>query len=529
MKNNIIYIVVVLLLAVGTSCTKDWLEIPEEGLIPQENFYKTNEDNIQGLAAVYDMMQVLNAQDWSSLHHIKTILSDEARAGGNDEGDQPEYHEFDDYAITPLNTKIKDIWERLYYAVYRANVVIANVGEASNSDAVKAEAYALRAYLYFELVNLFDEVPLVLTELLPSEYYMEASTVEAIYAQIEADLKMAIAGLPSKADQESWRVADGFANALMGKVLIFQEKYTEAIPYLEAVSGYGLYSDYADVLKIPSEYGTESMFEIGYVNTEGWNWGNYNIWGDGRAQENNIHWILCGPREGFYNSYDTALVDGSDKKLGIVLPVFQGWGAMPPTKKMYDEFDGLDPRRDLTVMYEDDLNMPAYNVSLRARLKKDDGTLENFPTGGFQHEGQGVLRLKYGTWKSEGGQADSDEPGLNMGTNLRVMRYAEVLLLLSEAYVQANRAGDAIPLIESLRDRAGYTAPVTSVDMDVIEYEKVAELSYEGHRFYDMIRWGKGAEMSREGATFTDKYSKLPIPQAELDANPNLMQNKYWR
>ncbi|WP_282037941.1 RagB/SusD family nutrient uptake outer membrane protein [Saccharicrinis aurantiacus] len=525
MRKIIYKLMIISLVLLTGSCTKSWLEISEEGLIPKEDFYKTNEDNIMALAAVYDMIQVLNAQDWSSLYHIKTVLSDEARAGGNDEGDQPEYHEFDDLKFTPNNTKINDIWTRLYYAVFRANVVLENVGEAPNSDVVKAEAYALRAYLYFELVNLFDEVPLVLTELLPDEYYMEASSVEAIYAQIEADLQMAIDGLPEKADQEDWRIAKGFANAMMGKVLIFQNKHSEAIPFLEAVSGYALGSDFEDVLKIPSEYGPESVFEIGYVNSEGWNWGNYNIWGKGREQENNIHWILCGPREGFYTDYDTTHVDG--ERPGIQLGVFQGWGALPPTKKMYDLFDVNDPRRKSTLLDEVELADPMYNVSLRARKEINDKP-ENIPTGSLQHEGAGVLRLKYGTWASEGGQGSGDEPGLNMGTNLRIMRYAEVLLLKAEAYVVAGGGDPAVP-IQELRTRAGFTTPVGTVDMDVIEKERIAELSYEGHRFYDLIRWGKGSELDREGVTFTEKYSKLPIPQPELQANPNLMQNKYWK
>ncbi|WP_068471957.1 RagB/SusD family nutrient uptake outer membrane protein [Saccharicrinis aurantiacus] len=506
MKKNIYKLFAILLVLVSTSCSKDWLEIPEEGLIPQEDFYKTDEDNLQALAAVYDMIQVVNAQDWVSLYHIKTVLSDEARAGGSDDGDQPEYHDLDDLKHTPNNTKISDLWGRLYFGIYRANIVIKNVGEAPNSAVVKAEAYALRAYLYFELVNLFDEVPLVLTELLPSEYFMEASSVEAIYAQIEADLTMAIADLPEKGDQDPWRIAKGFANAMMGKALIFQEKYSEAVPYLEAVKGYALESDFSEVLKKSTEYGTESLFEIGYSTFEGWNWGNYNIWGDGRAQENNIHWILCGPRDTHWSA-----ADGGD----IAIEMFAGWGALPPTRKMYDAFDVNDPRRKGTVLDNDELAAPEYNVS----LKDADG--------GYQHEGAGVLRLKYGTWNDEGGLGDGDEPGLNMGTNLRIMRYAEVILLLAEAYVQTG--GDAAGEIQKLHNRVGMTDPVGTVDMTVIEKERIAELSYEGHRFYDLIRWGKGSELDREGVTFTEKYSKLPIPQTELDANPNLVQNKYWR
>ncbi|PCH69960.1 MAG: RagB/SusD family nutrient uptake outer membrane protein [Bacteroidales bacterium] len=524
MKKNIYKVIAIFLVLFTASCTKDWLEIPEEGLIPKEDFYKTNEDNLQALAAIYDMIQVANAQDWSSIYHIKTVLSDEARAGGSDDGDQPEYHEFDDFKFTPNNTKIKDIWERLYYAVFRANVVIENVGEAPNSDVVKAEAYALRAYLYFELVNLFDEVPLVLKELLPAEYSMEVSTNEVIYAQIEADLKMAITGLPEKGDQDPWRVAKGFANAMMGKALIFQNKHAAAIPYLETVSGYSLANDFSEVLKKSTEYGDESLFEIGYVNSEGWNWSNFNIWDRGREQENNIHWILCGPREGFFNDSDTTYVAG--KRPGIIMPMFQGWGALPPTLKMYNSFDPADPRRLATLLSNDELAAPEYNVSLRAR-QVIDGELENIPTGSFQHEGAGVLRLKYGTWKDEGGLGNSDEPGLNMGTNLRIMRYAEVLLLKAEAYVIAG--GDAASAIQELHDRAGIIDVVADVDMEMIEKERIAELSYEGHRFYDLIRWGKGSELSRDGTTFSEKYSKLPIPQSELDANSKLIQNKYWR
>ncbi len=511
MKTIKYIILLTVIISAGFSCSEDWLDIEQKGAILQEDYFSTDDECLSSLAAVYDMIQVTNEQDWSSLFHMKLILSDESNAGGENEGDQPEYHEMDDYAFTPSNTKIYDVWENLYYAVYRANVVITKVVDSTAArKIIIAEAKALRAYLYFELVNLYGSVPLVTTIPETSEdYYVAKSTEADIWAQIETDLEEAIPDLPLRSETEEgseWRIAKGFAQAMLGKALIFEEKYSDALPYLTAVieSGeYALVDDFDRVLRYENEYGSESLFEIGYVTTEGHNWSNFDYWDEARLQEINLHWILDGPRDGFFTPGDS-------------LEMFAGWGAAPAKENSYDFFNDDDPRRAYTVLSEAEL------AEIGASLRDDSDEL--------QHEGEGYLRMKYTTWNDEtsGTDGNGDEPGLNIGTNIRVMRYAEVYLLAAEAYLGNGDPANAATMINYVRARpsVNYT-PLTSATWEDLKYERATELCYEGHRFYDLVRWGDAEEVLGD-LGFESKYSHFPIPQSELDANPSLVQNDPW-
>ncbi len=500
---SIIFKILVFMLIVSTSvaCSESWLEIEQKGVKSQDEFYQTDDECISAIAAVYDMLQGCYAVDWESLWHVKTVITDEVNACGSDVGDQPEYQLINLFENTPSNTKLYGIWKRLYFAAYRANVVIAKVDpNTPEKKKVVAEAKALRAYVYFELVNLFGEVPLVLAEQTPAEYYVEKSSVVDIYIQIEKDLKEAAVDLPLKKDimgtSNAWRITKGFALALHGKALLFQEKYGEAATILGSViasNQYGLVDDFDRVLRHENEYGEESLFELGYVTTEGHTWGNNTFqWGQDRKQENNIHWQLCGYRD---------LNGGTSDLLG-------GWGHNQPTQAIYDYFKTDDPRRDVSLMDTLDFR------TLYPTSKTPDG---------WQNEGK--IRFKYGTWKDE---TDMDAtPELNYGTNFRVMRYAEVLLLAAEAYLKDSQEAKAVIEFNKVRERAGYDQ-VTSLTMEDIKYEKTAELSFEGFRYYDLVRWGDAA--AKLGARgYEAKHAHFPIPQQELDSNPSLTQNDPWK
>lgn len=499
--------IVILLTVLSSSCSEDWLEIEQKGSSAQEDYYTTDDECISALTSIYDEIQAFNAQDWESLFHEKTLLSDEVNAGGASSSDNPEYHELNEYSFIASNTKVYAAWKGLYYAIYRANVVLENVkGETAEQVIILAEAKALRAYLYFEVVNLFGQAPLITeTPKSSNDYLVKKTSVDSIYAQIETDLTEAIPDLQEEdiTDNTDWRIKKGFAQALMGKVLIFQEKYSDALPYLQAVieSGdYGLEDDYSRIIRYDTEFGKESLFEISYSAGEGFNWDNYP-WDEKRAQENNIHWILCGPRSGYFE--------------GGSLEMFGGWGAAPPKQLAYNFFNSDDPRRGYNMISEDSL------IALGGSMRDASGDL--------QHEGEGFIRLKYTTWTDEASSDDGAIPGLNIGTNIRIMRYAEVLLLAAEAYVQTGDGASAATEINKVRARpsVNYTKLATAT-MDDVKYERRCELCFEGHRFFDLIRWGD-AESTLGSLGFTSKYEKFPIPQSEIDANPNLVQNDPWK
>ncbi|MEZ7506218.1 RagB/SusD family nutrient uptake outer membrane protein [Flavobacterium sp. Arc2] len=301
--------------------------------------------------------------------------------------------------------------------------------------------------------------------------------------------------LPDKsAVKYNFRVSKGTAQALLGKVLVFEGKTLEAIPYLKAVIDNPAHDLEPDVSKVwlkDSEFGIESLFEIGYISTAGNDWGNFN-WG-GRT-ESNIHAQLMGPRgDGFFNLTGTGIING--------------WGFNLPTAKILTAFDaaGDVKRKAATVMSEAELN--AFGGSLT----------------GSPWDYEGGIRTKYATRSSETSSTGVAE--LNYGINWRLFRYAEVLLLAAEAYNKEGQDGNARIELNKIRKRAGLadvSSTLTGTNLfNAIANEKFLELAFEGQRFWDLVRWGRAsAELSSKG--YTSKNDLYPIPASEIAKNKAL-------
>jgi hypothetical protein len=414
-----------------------------------------------------------------------------------------------------------------YWGIYRANLIIENV--KPESDVKKrsiAEAKTLRALYYFDLVTLWGKVPLVTaTAKTPSEYNNPRAETSAIWAQIEKDLNEAIADLPLRSQYSSkdlCRVSKGFAQALLGKSLLFQQKYGDAAKIFQIVidsKEYELNTDYSQILRLSSEFGKESLFEISYSSDKNYDWNNFQWGNNGRNSENNIHWELCGPRgDGYFSGGKTGMI--------------AGWGFCYPTKKIYDAFVNANDsvRKKSSVMSESDL------ISFGGKLRNADAG-NAMPWGC-----EGYIRLKYGSWASES-LTGSSITELNYGTNYRIMRYADVLLMAAEAY---NKSGDDLNArlcINKVRARVKQADLTESGDalFQKIVIERQLELAFEGVRFQDLKRWGlakstlanngtliptgKGDYLTVDGAGFKDKNMLLPIPEQEISVNPLSSQN----
>jgi starch-binding outer membrane protein, SusD/RagB family len=241
MKNLIINTTISCLsvMMIFSSCKK-FLDQEVPGAYAEEDFYKTDLDATQAVTAVYDMMQAHYNNNWGSLYMVKTLLSDESNAGGSDAGDQPGYQTLDNYNFDATNDKVRDAWRMSYFTIYRANKVInRTLPETDLRKRLIAEAKFLRAYNYFELVSLWGDVPLVLNDIPPAQYTTTGRKPKAtVYAQIEKDLLEAIPNLPLKTAYvggDRFRVSKGTAQALLGKALLYQQKYAEAATQFEAV------------------------------------------------------------------------------------------------------------------------------------------------------------------------------------------------------------------------------------------------------------------------------------------------------
>ncbi len=476
------------------SACDDFIDVADPNRLDVETFYNTDEDASQALFATYDILQWhQNNWGWASPILVKTLPSDEGTGGGSDPSDQLPYQNLDDMNFDAANTAVYALWSIQYWGIYRANLVINNV-EASTPirERYIAEAKALRAYFYLELVTAFGDVPLILDELTPDQYQQTRVAASEIYDQIEMDLTEAAAVLPVKSAYDAsdrFRVSRGTAQSLLGRAHLFQEEWAEAASALDQVinSGeYGLEADFGAVFSEAAELGTESIFEAVFIETFGYDWGG-NGFAWGQRAESNIHIQLMGPREGEFTLTDSMVV---------------GWGFNQPTQKMYDAFTAADLRRQHTVWSEQELIDAGGSAT------------------GNAYDYEGYIRRKYGSFNSE---SDGDVGQLNYGTNWRLMRYADVLLMAAEAHFNNSGSATALGYINQVRNRAGL-ADLTTLTLNDIVTERQLELAFEGHRYLDLIRWGL-ATQELDGFQ-AGKHELFPIPQDEvlaggLSQNPN--------
>lgn len=482
-------------MVLSTGCKK-FLEQDVPGRLTEQTFYKTDTDAQQAVIGIYDLMQAHYNSSWVSMFMVKTLLSDDANAGGSGPGDQEAYQSLDNFNHDADNAAVLGVWRLAYGTIYRANKVINNV--APENDLRKrliAEAKVLRAYNYLDLVSLWGDVPLVTGDISPSQYQsVGRAKKEDVYALIVKDLQEAMADLPLKSSYpaaDKFRVSKGTAQALLGKAYLYQQKWAEAAAQFETVitSGqYGLEASIGKVFSRAGEFGIESIFEVSYTNGRNYNWGNFPWdW----QPESNIHIQLMGPRSDYYTKAP------ADSLIG-------GWGFMSPKAKLYNAFVAAG-----------DVNRRSNSVMSEAELKAAGGNWTS-PTA-WDYEG--YFQRKYGTFSTQTSSSGADVAELNYGTNWRLIRYADVLLMAAEANYRANNEGKALIYLNQVRQRTATALPALNVGgaalFQAIVTERQLELAFEGFRFVDLVRWGLAAqELGSLG--YQPKHALLPIPSQDI-------------
>lgn len=525
MKTLFLILISVLVL----SCEKTFLDTSPQGLINKGDFYKTDADATSAVASAYQMLEAINASPWNSLWMMKELPSGDILCGGGQRGDQPPYEEIAEFRYGSDNTVITKAYSMAYYTIQRTNLVIDNVQpDNAYKKAVIAEAKTIRAFMYFDLVTLWGSVPLVLHNLELGNYQQPQNTISEIWTQIEKDLTEAIPDLPVKSQMKTAkldvsRISKGTAQSLLGKALLYEKKNAQAAAQFQTVidsKEYDLVPDYARVLRKDTEFGIESVFEVSYSSDQNNTWNTTNIWGNpGRTVHDNVHWQLTGPRgDDWFKSGNSG--------------INAGWGFASPTLELYYSYvnNGDSIRKHVAIMDEKEL------IALGGKLRSASNN--SYPYGSA-----GLIRLKYGTWADETTPANSSATAeRNYGTNLRVIRYADVLLMAAEAYLLDGKPDKAIPLFNLVHQRAKLT-PVTTLTLANIKTERKLEFSFEGIRFQDLLRWGDAAtelanfgkyyylgtfkngveeKIDVQGGGFKQKNVYFPIPYVELMTNPKM-------
>jgi hypothetical protein len=468
-------------------CT-DFLTEDLKGNFSSATFYQNDKQALQALTGAYHAITFSNPDN--SLWVFGDVASDDAVKGGNP-GDQSEITYIDKYTTDANNGFVSNFWRFTYEGIARANNVIANVPEVVMDEAVKAriigEAKFLRAYGYFNLVNVFGKVPLKLLPQLTSEtIHVPLSEVADIWAQIEKDLTEAAPVLPvTYSSADNGRITRGAALAMLGKTALYQGKWAAAIAGFVQVDALGIYRllpVYADLFRLKNENGSESLFEIQHLSNQ-----------NPQTGSTLNQWFAPSPEGGYYfNAPTQGLVDAFEKSAG----------------------GETDPRLDASVGRDGQpwLNGDLFNAGWS-------------PTGYLTKKHQQPLSEVSSSLKGDG------------SLNYTYLRYADVLLMKAEAYNETGRADSALANLNRVRQRARASfagtppadllADILTTDQALlrtaIRHERRVELAQEFHRYFDLMRWGKSEAESALGVLFNyDTNRWFPIPQAEIDANQGI-------
>src|SRR6201996_2508429 len=260
-------------LASTVSCNKFLDKTPEDAFqVTSLDYLKTAADYQTMEISVYTPLQWLN-----QVVPIGDIASDNAVAGGESASDVLDLQQIDQYRPTPTNGTLAGIWQYAYEGINRANYLTEYkttnpAGQQVNfpgKDALYGEVYFLRAFYYFTLVKMFGNVPLFTDKRIDisATGQIKQSPKEAVYLSIENDLNAAIAVLPPTQPGQAGRATKYAAQALLGKVYLYQGKYDSAATVLQSVisaSAFTLVPDFKSIFLLAGENGPESVFEIQY-------------------------------------------------------------------------------------------------------------------------------------------------------------------------------------------------------------------------------------------------------------------------
>jgi hypothetical protein len=385
----------------------------------------------------------------------------------------------------------------VYLLINRANTVLLKAPDVSDNvalrDRVVGEAKFLRAWAYNELVSQWGSVPMYTEPVSSSSGFKPKSTEDEIYALIISDLTDAATKLPTSYDNpDRGRATKGAANALLGRVQMQKGDYAAAKTALMQVVNSGLYNlmpDYTDNFLEETEFNSESVFEVVFFD----------------RGDNNFNW-------GGYNTGDGASVPVSTVRNQEYCPI--AWRNLIPSNKYLNEFEANDPRYKKSVYETGD------------KYNNNANTLTDAEQNGESSVVNGVTKkVSWRKFMLIYKDNNTFHPG---GINQRLIRYADVLLMLAECEAEAGTVATAVGYINQVRKRPSVNMPnVTAANKNdaikAIMHERMVELGDESVRNIDMLRWRKkGYYPSIVPDPKPGQVNMLPIPFAETSANPNL-------
>lgn len=476
------------------SCSASFLETTPASQVNEEDFYKTDDDFLKAICAVYHQCQDRIVQNMQ----YTLPLSDEAHAGGGSPTDFGDLQRLEIYNIDANANG--GWWSGCYTGIYRANIVLQKLdlpNEASEAVArqIRGEAHFMRALFFQCLHQMYGGVVLIDHPLTPSEYFEQTrATEQATYEFILADLAKAVEYLPTTVDASNLgRVTKDAALMIKARLVLqandqskMDEVATDMVGMIES-GRYELYPDFRQMWLREGEFSRESIWDI--VNTSKAVWGN---WGNQMGGEGHSTVRQQGGR-------------GLQDPRGIL---DDGWGSCNPTKWLADQFDKVNDTR-----YEGTL------VDYEKLKTEVEGFRVSDPSGWYMYSGFGGWKYHPKTgYSSVGGVRE-----LNYEMNHRYIRFAETLMIAAETIARGSKydIAKAQEYLDLIRKRAFgdkfVQRPITKENWkQVIIEERNLEFALEGFRYWDLMRLDLGEQyLGSLGWKPFHKY--MPIPQATIN------------
>jgi tetratricopeptide (TPR) repeat protein len=493
MKNiQISILVLALLMAAG--CSKSFLENPPLTTVTDETYPENANDAYLVTNAAYN-----NLRNWwfEGGYPLADIMVDDQTKGSED-GSNPDLQQFETFSFTPSHGYLLAWYQTLYQCVRYANIVIEKVPPISMNQDTKAryiaEARFLRAFVYFNLVRLWGDVPKITT--INPERTVARVPAQEIYDEIIIpDLETAAEVLPEKSEYpaaDMGRATRGAAKALLARVYLHLGDYDNAEKYAEEVIQSGQYSldpDWSRVFSVEGQWGPGSIFELGALAENKSQGGNQ--FGNTQGVRGTPNW---------------------------------GWGFGRPSWDYINHFEQDDPRLDASVIF---LGEVLHGVLIEGSSLTSDTTYDEFGN---------ITEIECYNQKVYVNGATG--PLDNWGHNRRFIRYADVLLMAAEAHNENGDATKALEYLNMVRERArggndAILPDITETDQAALRLliwkERRHELAFETVRYFDLIRQERMTEVLGPLGFNEEKNKLLPIPQQEIDLSEGKMtQNPNW-
>lgn len=502
-----------------TNCSNDFIDKASLTQIAENNFWTSESDAFLALNAVYSTLQSRsmyggNLNGWQGFPCFDG-LGDNSFNNFKWEG----LGNFMEGNVDPSNGPIEAIWNDLFQGISRVNSVIKNVNEISEDlipletkNELLGQAYFLRALFYFNASVYFEDVPLITAPQTLQEAFVPKNTFAEITEQVREDLKLAVDFLPVTQPNDLYGYATkGAALGLFARVQLYNKQYDGEFGVLALTEqamglGYSLHPNYAELFTPDNETSSEVVFSIRFL----------------RGDDTGNGEIFSGTFNGFPK--------------GDVRP-------MPNMGDAYYCIDGLAITES-----------PLYNPAVKGANRDPRATASIYYDVGEVYlteplrtfRANGPTRLGQKKYIRTGPDSEGNAVFGEGSQDFYVIRYADILLMRAEAMAETGDVAGATALVNQIRARVNMPT-VENVEgavdqqemINIVRHERRVEFAFEGLRFMDLKRWDEIEEaFNRAIADPVGPYNPLyrggksevfPIPQSEIDVNPNLIQHPDWQ